>query len=135
MTQISGKAWGLNWSAGDRVQLRLPNVGCLTLTLSEPVTGETSLQWRRGGTAGLSGDYQRISLPTFAAGSTSASTPIRVIDDSSVEGCETIILNMTMWPGTDRAISEYYRVSIEDNDGGTACPSESEELRRTPGGM
>ncbi len=113
--------WGLNWSAGQTVQLRLPNVGCLTLTLSEPVTEETSLQWRRGGTADLSGDYQRISLPTFAAGSTSVSTPIRVIDDSDAEGCETIILDMTMWPGTYRAVHERFTVAIQDNDGGNAC--------------
>ena len=120
-SDIGAQGWGLNWSAGDRVQLRLPNVGCLTLTLSEPVTGETSLQWRRGGTADLSGDYQRISLPTFAAGSTTASTPIKPVDDSEAEGCETIILDMTMWPGTDRAVHTNYTAAIQDNDGGNAC--------------
>ena len=120
-SDIGAQGWGLNWSAGDRVKLRLPNVGCLTLTLSEPVTGETSLQWRRGGTADLSGDYQRISLPTFAAGSTTASTPIKPVDDSEAEGCETIILDMTMWPGEDRAVHERFTVAIQDDDGGNAC--------------
>ena len=134
VTEISGEAWGLNWSAGDSVKLRLPNVGCLTLTLSEPVTEVTSMQWRRGGTTDSS-DYQHITLPTFAANSTTASTPIKPVDDSEAEGCETIVLNMTMWPGTDKSVHEYYRVSIKDDDGGTACPPESEELRRTPGGM
>ena len=120
-SDIGAQGWGLNWSAGDRVQLRLPNVGCLTLTLSEPVTGETSLQWRRGGTADLSGDYQRISLPTFAAGSTTASTPVKPVNDSEAEGCETIILDMTMWPGEYWAVHEKYTVAIQDDDGGNAC--------------
>ncbi len=120
LTEISGAGFGLNWSAGDTVNLRLPNVGCLTLTLSKPVTEETSLQWRRGGTADSS-DYQRISLPTFAAGTTTASTPVKPIDDSEEEGCETIILAMTMWPGTDRAVHEKFTFAIQDNDGGNAC--------------
>ncbi len=120
-SDIGAQGWGLNWSAGDRVQLRLPNVGCLTLTLSASVAQETSMQWRRGGTTDLSGDYERISLPTFAAGSTSASTPIKPIDDGDAEGCETIILDMTMWPGEDRAVHERFTVAIQDDDGGNAC--------------
>ena len=107
--------WGLNWSTGGTVALRLPNVGCLTLTLSEPVDAETSLQWRRGGTADSS-DYQRIWLPTFAAGSTTAHTPVRPVDDGDAEGCETIILDMTMWPGTYWAVHERFTVAIQDDD-------------------
>ena len=107
--------WGLNWSAGQTVKPRLPNVGCLTLTLSAPVTEETSMQWRRGGTSDSS-DYQRISLPTFAKDSTTAHTPIRPVDDGDAEGCETIILDMTMWPGTDKAVHKKVPVAIQDDD-------------------
>ena len=120
-SDIGAQGWGLNWSAGDMVELRLPNVGCLTLTLSEPVTAETSLQWRRGGTADESSDYQRISLPTFAAGNTTASTPIRPVDDSDAEGCETIILAMTMWAGEYWAVHENFDFAIQDDDGGARC--------------
>ena len=120
LTEISGNVWGLNWSAGQTVQLKLPDDACLTLSLSDPVDRETSMQWRRGGTADSS-DYQRIKLPTFAAGSTSASTKIVPVDDNAVEGCETIILVMTMWPGTYWAVTERHTVYIEDNDGGTPC--------------
>ena len=123
MTAISGLGWGLNWSAGDTVQLKLPDVACLTLTLSEPVTEATSMQWRRGGTADPYVDYNRISLPTFAAGSTSASTKIEPVDDSVVEGCETVVLAVTMWPGTYWAVRTPYTIYIEDNDGGAACSS------------
>ncbi len=123
LTEISGLAWGMNWSASNTVKLRLPNVGCLTLTLSLPVDAETSLQWRRGGTADSS-DYQRISLPTFAKGSTTAHTTIKPVNDCDVEGTETIVLDMTMWPGTDRAVHHKYTVYIEDDDTPTktSCP-------------
>ena len=110
----------LNWSAGNTVKLRLPNVGCLTLELSEAVTATTSVQWRRGGTADSS-DYQYIRLPTFAKGSTTAHTTVKPVDDGDAEGCETIILDMTMWPGTDRAVHEKFTFAIQDNDGGNAC--------------
>ena len=140
LTEISGNAWGLNWSDGQTVKPRLPNVGCLTLTLSEPVMEETSMQIGFGGTAdnyiphpypfrlgadnrqpGTYGDYNYIRVPTFAAGSTTASTPIRPVDDSAAEGCETITLDITMWPGTYRAVHASYTVAIQDDDGGNAC--------------
>ena len=137
LTEISGVGWGLNWSAGGTVQLKLPDDACLILTLSEPVTEETSMQWRIGGTtdnyiphpnpyatlpasSGTAVDYEFIKLPTFAAGSTSASTPIKPVDDNAIEGCETLILAMTMWPGY-RAVTERFTAYIEDNDGGTPC--------------
>ena len=125
VTEISGEAWGLNWSAGQTVKLRLPNVGCLTLTLSEAVDEETSMQIRFTGTASNErapdADYGYSKLPVFAKGSTTASKPIEVIDDSRVEGCETITLDMTMWPGTYRAVHASYTVAIQDNDGGNPC--------------
>ena len=120
LTEISGNVWGLNWSAGQTVQLKLPDDACLTLSLSDPVDRETSMQWRRGGTADSS-DYQRIKLPTFAAGSTSASTKIEPVDDNAIEGCETIILAMTMWPGEYWAVHKSNTIYVEDDDGGTPC--------------
>ena len=112
--------WGLNWSAGQTVKLKLPNVACLTLTLSEAVTEETSMQIRFTGTASSDtepdADYRYSKLPVFAKGSTTASRPIEVIDDERVEGCETITLDMTMWPGTYRAVHASYTAAIEDDD-------------------
>ena len=135
LTEITGLAWGMNWSAGDTVKLRLPNVGCLTLTLSEPVTETTSMQVRVGGTAdnyvphpnpsvqgvdnrqpGTYGDYNYIRVPTFAAGSTTAHTAIRPVDDCEGEDTETIVLDMTMWPGTDKAVHHEFTVRIKDDD-------------------
>ncbi len=144
LTEITGAEWGLGWSAGGTAQLTMPDVGCLTMTLSEPVSQETSMQIRVGGTAdnyilhptpsiqgvdnrqpGTFGDYNYIKLPTFAAGSTTASTRILPVDDTMVEGCETVILAMTMWPGTAQAVHERITVYIEDNDGGNSCPAAS----------
>ena len=117
--------WGLNWSAGQTVQLKLPEVGCLTLTLSEAVDEETSMQIGYSGTASHDrapdADYRYSKLPVFAKGSTTASKPIEVIDDSAAEGCETIKLDMTMWPGTYRAVHASFTMAIEDNDGGADC--------------
>ena len=109
----------------------------LTLTLSEPVDVATSMQRRVGGTAdsytpspnpnaqnpqpGIPGDYDWVTIPTFPAGGTTATTQIRAVDDNEVEGCETITWFMTMWPGTYRAVHLFYKVYIEDNDGGTPC--------------
>ncbi len=109
----------------------------LTLTLSEPVDEETSMQRRVGGTAarytpnpnpdpnnpqpGTPGDYDWIKIPTFAAGATTATTQIRAVQDNEVEGCETITWVMTMWPGTYRAVHTPYTIYIEDDDGGTPC--------------
>ena len=97
----------------------------LTLTLSEPVDKETSMQRRVGGTAAHSTtrerDYAWIKIPTFAAGGTTATTQIRAVQDNEVEGCETITWVMTMWPGTYRAVHTPYTIYIEDDDGGTPC--------------
>ena len=111
----------------------------LTLTLSEPVEQATSMQRRVGGTAahytphpnsgrgsdnpapGTPGDYDWITIPTFAAGATTATTQIRAVQDNEVEGCETITWVMTMWPGTYRAVRTPYTIYIEDDDGGTPC--------------
>ena len=127
LTEISGVGFGLNWSAGGTAQLRLPDIACLTLTLNEPVDRETSIQRVLGGTAShdrtSDPDYPYIKLPTFAAGSTTAMTPIRVIDDNRVEGCETMTWRMTMWPGTPQALRLFYTIYIEDNDGGDSCPA------------
>ncbi len=127
LTEISGLGWGLNWSAGGTAQLRLPDIACLTLTLSEPVERETSMQRMLGGTAShdrtSDADYPYIKLPTFAAGSTTTSIPIRVIDDNRVEGCETMTWRMAMWPGTPQAVHLFYTIYIEDNDGGDSCPA------------
>ena len=144
LTEISGAEWGLNWSAGGTAQLKMPDVGCLTLTLSEPVEQTTSMQIRVGGTAdnyiphptpsiqgvdnrqpGTFGDYHYIKLPTFAAGSTTASTKILPVDDTMVEGCETVILDMMVWPGTERTVHGRATIYIEDNDGGNSCPAAS----------
>ena len=127
LTEISGLGWGLNWSAGGTVQLKMPDTACLTLTLSKPVDRETSMQRVSGGTAShdraSDPDYNYIKLPTFAAGSTTTSIPIRVIDDNRVEGCETMTWRMTMWPGTPQAVHLFYTMYIEDNDGGDGCPA------------
>ena len=143
-----GAEWtnhGLSWSAGDTVQLRLtepsqalhasisdnPVEGgeavTLTLTLSLPVDRETSIQRVLGGTAShdraSDPDYRYVKLPTFAAGSTTATAQIKAVDDDLVEGCETMTWRMAMWPGTDRAVHLFYTVYIEDNDGGDSCPT------------
>ena len=127
LTEISGAGWGLGWSAGGTDRLRLPDDACLTLTLGEPVVQTTSIQRMLGGTASSNrmpdADYHYAELPTFTAGSTTTSMPIRVIDDNRVEGCETITWRMTMWPGTDRAVHLFYTIYIEDDDGGDICPN------------
>ncbi len=127
LTDIGGAGFGLNWSAGGTAQLSMPDIACLTLTLNKPVDRETSIQRMLGGTAShdrtSDADYPYIKLPTFAAGSTTAMTPISVIDDNRVEGCETMTWRMTMWPGTPQAVRLFYTIYIEDNDGGDSCPA------------
>ena len=151
VTGTAGLRWaspGLTWSEGDTVQLmlrvdlsalNLPTLtasaspdpvteggqATITLTLSEPVDEVTSIQRRLRGTASYDGasdaDYRYVSLPTFAAGSRTATTIIRTIDDNRVENCETVTWDITMWPGTYRAVHASFTMAISDNDGGNAC--------------
>src|SRR6266545_4647100 len=84
-------------------------------------TGDTSqaiqVNWTFSGTAVNGVDYMELpTTSTFPAGLTDADLPIRPIDDSEVEGDETVIVTLT--PGTGYSIGSpsSATVTIHDND-------------------
>ncbi len=70
--------------------------GSYTISLSNPVSSDTQIFYSIGGTAAPDTDYTALSgTVTIPAGSTSATLPVEVIDDNTVEGDESVILTLT----------------------------------------
>ena len=90
------------------------------LTLGYSVTGTA--------TAGNGNDFtiQNSGSLTIAAGATSADIPVAIIDDSSAENAETVILTLTGGTGYTVGSTSIHTLTITDNDGTTpTTPSAS----------
>ena len=87
------------------------------LTLSYSVTGTA--------TAGSGNDFtiQNSGSLTIAAGATSADIPVAIIDDSSAENAETVILTLTGGTGYTVGSTSIHTLTITDNDSTSAQPS------------
>jgi hypothetical protein len=89
--------------------------GEFTLTRSNsdgPLTVEVAL----AGTAG-SGDYDTVDTSVaFVAGSSTATVQITPVDDSEIEGSETVMLTVVPGSGYDVGIPNTAEVTIADND-------------------
>jgi hypothetical protein len=68
-----------------------------TASLSNPAETDTSVEWSTSnGTAAAGSDYESLSgTATFLMGQTTASFVVNLIDDSSYEGDETFVVNLT----------------------------------------
>jgi|GEM_PF-4487128 len=81
---------------------------------SQPLTVQLSI----GGTATNGSDYNTIpASATFAAGASETSVIITPVDDSLVEGNETVILSLAAGSGYQIGPDTSAVVSIADNDG------------------
>jgi hypothetical protein len=82
------------------------NVITLTLSLTRPVTAETTIGWRTiDGTALAGSDYVGVSagIATFAAGSSSATIQVTLLGDGQFEPNEMFSIELTSWPGLNLA--------------------------------
>ena len=79
----------------------------VTVNLSPTPTADITLDYRVGGTATAGSDYTALSgSVTVSAGAATATIPVAIVDDSTPEGEETVVLTLTDGGG--------HRIVIED---------------------
>ena len=100
-------------------QSGIESIGTLTInaTLSAAATSAVTVPFTVSGTAADS-DFSISASPiTFAAGETSASVTINVVDDTIDEGNETVIVTLGTPNGADLGSTSVHTATIIDNDG------------------
>jgi len=86
-------------SASETTSGETANPGQFTFTRTGTTTNPLTVYYTTGGAAIKGTDYQDIiGSVTIPTGSTTATIPINVIDDSLVEGSETVIVNLSPNP-------------------------------------
>ena len=100
-------------------QTGVESIGTLTIdaTLSSAATTAVTVPFAVSGTA-ASSDFSISASPiTFAAGSTTASVTINVVDDLIDEGNETVIVTLGTPTGADLGFTTVHTATIIDDDG------------------
>ena len=105
--------------------------GSFTISISNPVAEATEVSYVLGGSALEETDYKELDdSVTIPAGTTETSIAIEVIDDSIVEGTETVTMTIT---GTDNAVTvgtaQEATVAILDNDGASVSVVTDKDAR------
>jgi hypothetical protein len=95
-----------------------PNVdGEFTFTRSGPVGGPLTVNYTITGTATGGSDYTALSgTVTIPSGQASAAVPVNVIDDTDIEGDETVTVTLTPDPAYTVGTPNTDTVTITDND-------------------
>jgi hypothetical protein len=94
----------------------------VSIALGKTVTTATQLYFELSGTASLNGDYKLLtSSPlTIAAGASTASISIQVIDDTMIESTESVVVELTAaGSGIDLSTDttkNIFTLTITDND-------------------
>jgi hypothetical protein len=97
----------------------------ISAVLSAPATTTESVELALSGSASLGADYQLSEIfITIPAGSTSASVSLTIIDDTLVEGTETIVLTLIN-PSSGLSIGtpDTQTITIIDDDSAGLLPS------------
>jgi hypothetical protein len=98
--------------------------GTFTITRSGSTGGAILVRYAVGGTAAAGSDYQALSgTVTIARSATTATVTVTPLDDSQVEGSETVVLTLTPDDCYGVGTSSSATVTIADNDTGPALPS------------
>ncbi|MGF1566479.1 MAG: malectin domain-containing carbohydrate-binding protein [Nodosilinea sp.] len=94
--------------------------GLFTVSLSRAESANTTVAYSVGGTATAGADYTALAgTVTILAGQLSAAIPVTVLDDTAIEGTESVIVTLTGVAGaTDVVLGPIAAatVSIADND-------------------
>ena len=94
-----------------------PNAGMFTISRTGSAQKALTVSLNRSGTAANGYDYSRVgSTVTIGAGQTSAKVYINPIDDTYVEGTETVVMGLVSSSAYDLGSSRSATVSIADND-------------------
>ena len=90
------------------------NVG---LTLSASQSGNLAVGFSVSGTATSGSDYSGFGTTiSFSGGTTSVNIPVPILDDSSDEANETVIITLTDGTAYDLGTTTVYTLTITDND-------------------
>ncbi len=91
--------------------------GTFTFTRTGPTTSALTVNFSVGGTATSGTDYQSLGTSVvIPAGSASATKTVTVIDDSLIEGDETVIVTVTSGTGYTVGSPSSATVTIKDDD-------------------
>jgi PKD repeat protein len=99
------------------------NSGAFAISRVGSNTSALTVNYVMNGTAQNGGDYENLpGSATISAGSTSATVPLRPIDDGAVEGPETVVL--TLLPDAAYTVGSPDRatMTLTDNDQPPAAP-------------
>ncbi|TWU02568.1 Calx-beta domain-containing protein [Stieleria varia] len=107
--------------------------GQLTLSQSIATATQTQVAYTVTGTAAAGQDFSTLSgVATIPAGQTSTIIQVPVLNDSLVEGSETVIVTLSNIQGTSTLMidnaNRVATISIEDNDTATATISGSQNV-------
>jgi PKD repeat protein len=98
--------------------------GIFTLSRTGDTSGALTVNYSLGGTAVNGTDYQTLSgTVTIAAGASAATVTVSPIDDTQVEGDETVVITLSADAAYDVGTPGSATVTIADNDG-TPPPNE-----------
>jgi hypothetical protein len=96
-----------------------PNTGAFTITRSGSTAAPLVVQYSVGGTATGGSDYSPLpGLVTIPAGQASATIALVPINDTTVEGSETVVVNLSADPAYALGASKTATVIIADDDSG-----------------
>ena len=113
------------------------DAGVLTLTRTGEVTSELAVDYTVTGTATAGDDYVALTgVATFAAGASTTAITVTPIDDTVVEGDETVILTLDANAAYTIGDDDQATITIEDNEPGvevTASDATATEEGTTTG--
>ena len=93
-----------------------PTTATYTVTLSSPAPSTLSLPFTIAGTA-LAGDHLALTSPLIiTAGTSSGTLTLTPVDDSAIEGSETVVVTLTAGSGYSLGTPATATVTITDND-------------------
>ena len=89
----------------------------VALTLSASQSGSLAVGFSVTGTATSGSDYTSFSTTvSFTAGTTSVNIPVPILNDSSDEASETVIITLTDGSAYDLGTTKVHTLTITDND-------------------
>ena len=94
-----------------------PDTGTFTITRAGDMSSALTVNYTLSGTAQNGTDYQRVGTSvTIAAGASSATVTVTPVDDTQVEGDETVILTIVSDAAYNVGSLNNATVTIHDND-------------------
>ena len=99
--------------------------GVFTITLSEASLTDTVIDFTLSGTASVNQDYSPFQSTTvvISAGDTSRTITVFIVDDLTIDGTKTVILNGTVTSGNAQNTTLSGTLTINDDDTGVVSVS------------